>query len=137
MVVQTIDPYMYRFDSITWVYDFDQSFAVNPVTKVSFQFVNFTRRESLTPAVFYKPFLVGVYEGSCTELDELPTNTIPSYVDSSVCADGPMLAISQCGGTVITVHQCGINLIVSETTITDSEPGWDTVRRLDMTELVQ
>lgn len=137
MEAQRDGEYVYRFDSVAWVYDFDQSYAVDPVTKVSFQFVNFSRRETLIPAVFYKPFLVGVIDGSCSESTELPVDMPTPFAENTACTNGPLLAVSHCGDTYLAIYQCGINLHVARSlSQPDMSVRWENMRTLDMSTLV-
>jgi hypothetical protein len=136
---QKVGEYVYHFDSIDWAFGNEQSYATSQETKVAFQFQNFSRRENKIPAVFSKDFFVGMYEGSCVSAESLPEGTpAPFDTESEECPAGPVVAVALCGADETTqqpiaIHQCGVNLVVSEYVDQD----WKEIRTIDMSTLVR
>lgn len=136
MQPQKVGEFNYSFESLNWEFTQDTSTAAGGQTKVAFTFNNFSRREPAFFAKFFVPFFVGYYDGGCSETNALPKNVPVPFLDSTECSEGPLLAVAMCGNeedpTWVTISQCNTNLVVSET----AAEGWNTVRTIDMTTLV-
>ena len=130
------EEFVYAFDGINWDLDLIEAGSARvPETRVGFFFDNFSRRADGVAATFGSPFHLGFYKGDCAVLETLPEdNALLADIEGSIIS--AIACVWQEEASLVLLGQQD-NIITAYSTDSTNPEEMDTVRKIDITTIVE